>query len=69
MYCVHAQTARRRTPFYNVLGDPTATNADALALFRRCRRPYCMCFGILHFFKDAAGAPSGHSPGMTGFSV
>lgn len=29
---VHGQSANRRMAFYNLLGDPTATNKDVVAL-------------------------------------
>lgn len=39
---VHVQSTRRRLAFYNFRGDPNATNEDAAALLRRCRRLYCV---------------------------
>lgn len=65
-YFVHVKSARRRMTFYNVPGDPITTNEDAVALSRFCRSLYCVNFGVLHFFKDAAGSIQGRSSGVIG---
>lgn len=43
---MHAQSARRRRALYNALGVPAATNEDAVAVLRRCRRLYSVYYGI-----------------------
>lgn len=50
---MHVQSARwrRRMAFCNVLGYPTATNKNAVALLRRCRGLYCVYVGVLHYSR------------------
>lgn len=50
-YFVYTQSARLCKGFYNVLGEPTATNGDTVGLLRRCRRFYCVYFGVLHYLR------------------
>lgn len=63
---MHVKSARRRMTFYNIPGDLTTTNEDAIALSRCCMKLYCVNFGVLHFFKDAAGSIQGRSSGVIG---
>lgn len=48
---VHAQSARRRVAFYNVVGDSIATNEDAVVLLRCCRRLFCLYLGVLRYLR------------------
>lgn len=50
---VHAQSARRRMAFNNVLDDLTATNEVVIAFLRCCGRLYCVYLGL----DDALVAP------------
>uniref|UniRef100_K1QSD6 Uncharacterized protein n=1 Tax=Magallana gigas TaxID=29159 RepID=K1QSD6_MAGGI len=35
----------------NVQGDPIATDEDAVAVLRRCRRLFCVYLGVLHYLR------------------
>uniref|UniRef100_K1Q9B3 Uncharacterized protein n=1 Tax=Magallana gigas TaxID=29159 RepID=K1Q9B3_MAGGI len=37
--------------FFNVQGDPTAMDEDAVAFLRRSRRLYCVYLGVLHYLR------------------
>lgn len=45
---VHGQSANRRMAFYNLLGDPTATNKDVVALLAMW---YSQTFFCRHVFE------------------
>lgn len=66
-YSVHVHSVHRFMVFYNVLGDPSVTNEDAVALLPQCpTRLYCMYLGVLHYrYLTTQLSPSGRSSGVT----